>query len=624
MPLPHIEGFLVKTEQNFIKKEEIPPFWRINILEAVFFMSFTQGSIANLKEQVNIVDVVGRAVSLQRKGSRYTGLCPFHKEKSASFSVNESLQMYYCFGCHASGDVIEFVRKFYNLEFNEAVEKLANEYGVQMEETSHRGENLDVYYNINRDTARFFYKAFSEGPNKGYAYMKKRGIEPEILKKFGIGYADEEWDSLYKHLKSLGYEEKHMMELGLVSESKGKYYDRFRNRVIFPIINTSGKVIGFGGRAIDKDDNPKYLNSPESKVFRKKNNLYGLNLSRNSVSKEGYIILVEGYMDVIGLYQAGVENVGASLGTALTESQAKMIKRYANKVVLSYDADNAGIQAALRGMDILKSEGCNVSVMHVTDGKDPDEYIKKEGKQSFLNLVGNAKDYGAYKIDYSIKGLNMEDHQDRIEAIKRIAAVLKTLSPAEQAEYAEKAAKDYNLSRMALLNQMLEIVKKSKEAEQNRNIRKPSERSEETKEELTLIEADILKLITINEDYIEKVANYSGLLTTDIAKNIFDAIAKDLSSHELLDMNRVLDLLDEPEKSALSDVLSKVIISGDEEKVFNDCLRRMRIRDLLAEAQMIDRILQTEDYQENDIEKLMQRKMDLQELINKERMGDSN
>ncbi|MBO4235764.1 MAG: DNA primase [Firmicutes bacterium] len=586
-------------------------------------MSFTQNSISNLKDQVNIVDVIGRAVTLQRKGGRYTGLCPFHKEKTASFSVNEQMQMYYCFGCHASGDVIEFVKKFYNLEFNEAVEKLAKDYGIQMEETSRRGENLDIYFKINQEAARFFYKSFSEGPNKGYAYMKKRGIRPEILKKFGIGYADEEWDSLYKHLRSLGYEEKLMIDLGLVSESKGKYYDKFRNRVMFPIINTSGKVIGFGGRAIDKDDNPKYLNSPESVVFKKKNNLYGLNLSRNAVSKEGYIILVEGYMDVIGLYQAGVENVSASLGTALTDSQAKMIKRYTNNVVLSYDADNAGIQAALRGMDILKAEDCNVSIMHVNDGKDPDEYIRKEGKKNFLNLVSNAKDYGEYKIEYAIRDLDMNDHRDRIESLKRIRSVLNTLDPAERDVYAEKISKDYNLSKMALLDQMDDKSGIGKTAF-GRSGRGSPKDDEESKEKITLVEADIIRLVTKNEGYIRKVEEHPDIFTTDIAKNIFDAIAGDIANEDTLDINRVIDMLDDPEKGVLVQTVNRVIISGDEEEVFKDCIRRVKLRNLINESTMIDKILQTEDYQEDDIEKLMQRKMELQKLINKERIGDAN
>ena len=315
-------------------------------------MSFSSSTIENLKNQVNIVDVVGRSVPLKRAGSNYKGCCPFHNEKTPSFVVSEQKQIFTCFGCGATGDVIEYVKRYYNLDFSEAVEKIAAEEGITVERNA-RSDNRDIYYKVNKLAANFFYRSFTEKANKGYAYMKRREIAPAILKKFGIGYADEQWDSLYQYLLSQGVDKKIMVELGLVSESKGKYYDKFRNRVIFPIINTSGKVIGFGGRAIDPGDNPKYLNSPESRIFQKKNNLYGLNISRQSVGKENFIILVEGYMDVIALYQSGVENVAASLGTALTENQAKLIKRYTKDVVLSYDADNAGRAAALRGLEIL-------------------------------------------------------------------------------------------------------------------------------------------------------------------------------------------------------------------------------------------------------------------------------
>ena len=581
-------------------------------------MSYTYSSISNLKEQVNIVDVVGRALTLKKQGGRYVGLCPFHKEKTASFSVNEQMQKYYCFGCHEHGDVFNFVQKFYNLGFQEAIERLSSEYGIQMEESGYRSEDLSSYYKINQDAARFFYKSFTEGPNLGYAYMKNRGISPEILKKFGIGYADESWDSLYKHLVAQGHDVKKIMELGLVSQNKGKYYDRFRNRVMFPIINTNGKVIGFGGRAIDKDDSPKYLNSPESKVFQKKKNLYGLNLTRNAVSKEGYIILVEGYMDVIGLYQAGVENIGASLGTALTEEQARIIKRYAKRVVLSYDADNAGINAALRGMDILKAQECNVSVMHVTDGKDPDEFIKKEGKNSFLELVKNASDYAVYKYQYAIKDLNMSEHKDRIDAMRRISLVLSDQSPAEQEEYAEKAAKDYGLSKQAILNEIKKILQERAEKSNRLPERKPAE--EAAPEEVSNIEADILKLVTQNESFIPRVNQETEIFTSNTARTIFDAIQNDASKDGSPDINRILDILDDPEKNVLTDILKKVLITGDEEKVYEDALRRVRLRTLIQESETIDEILKTEDYQEEDVEKLMQRKMELQELINKERI----
>ena len=235
-----------------------------------------------LKSQLNIVDVVGRVVPLKRAGSNYKGVCPFHSEKTPSFVVSDQKQIFTCFGCGATGDVIEFTKRYYNLDFIEACEKLGKEYGIEVD-FSHSSPNKEKeeYYKINREAAAFFYKAFTEKANPGYSYMKKRGLEDGILKKFGIGYADKEWDSLYKHFKAKGVDEKILLELGLVSKSRdGKYYDKFRNRVMFPIINTSGRVIGFGGRRIDDNDNPKYLNSPENIVFQKKNNLYALNTTK--------------------------------------------------------------------------------------------------------------------------------------------------------------------------------------------------------------------------------------------------------------------------------------------------------------------------------------------------------
>ena len=237
-------------------------------------VSISQASIDQLKDQVNIVDVIGRAVNLKKAGANYKGLCPFHNEKTPSFSVSESRQFFNCFGCGARGDVISFVQRYYNLDFPEAVEKIADEYGIRLEKKGSPGSDLTPYYNANRLAARFFYQTLTSGPNPGYQYMIGRGISPRTMKIFGIGYADERWDSLLKHLESQGVDEKIMRDLGLVSESRGRIYDRFRNRVIFPIISTSGKVIGFGGRALEPDAQAKYLNSPESRIFQKKNHLY--------------------------------------------------------------------------------------------------------------------------------------------------------------------------------------------------------------------------------------------------------------------------------------------------------------------------------------------------------------
>ncbi|MBO5666783.1 MAG: DNA primase, partial [Firmicutes bacterium] len=335
--------------------------------------------VDEIKSRCNIVDVIGQHVALKRAGSNYKGLCPFHGEKTPSFVVSEQKQIFTCFGCGASGDVIEFTKRYYNLDFQEAVEKLANQYGIEIRKLGGGdSQKKEAMYELNRKAARFYLDAFRKNPNPALQYMFKRGLDAKTLTQFGIGFADEKWDSLYNYLISEGADVNMLMEMGLVSQSKGKYYDKFRNRVMFPIINTRGKVIGFGGRVLD-DGTPKYLNSPESSIFLKKMNLFGLNLTRQDINKKDCAILVEGYMDVISLYQAGVRNVSASLGTALTEQQAAMLKRYTKNVILCYESDSAGRAAALRGMDILRAAGCNVKVMHVTDGKDPDEFVKKNG-----------------------------------------------------------------------------------------------------------------------------------------------------------------------------------------------------------------------------------------------------
>lgn len=556
-------------------------------------MSFTARSIANLKDSIDIVDVISRRISLKRAGSNYKGVCPFHNEKTPSFVVSEAKQIFTCFGCGASGDAIEFVKRYNNLEFNDAIRQLASEYGIEMEENRGYGEDLEIYYNINRDAALFFYKAFTEKANKGYLYMKRRGIRPEILKKFGIGYADESWNSLYEHLTQKGYPVDKLIEVGLVSESKGRYYDKFRNRVIFPIINTAGKVIGFGGRAIDPSDNPKYLNSPESKVFRKKNNLYGLNLSRASVGKEGFIILVEGYMDTISLYQGGITNVVASLGTALTENQSHLIKRYTKDVVLSYDSDSAGIAAALRGMEILHNDGLKVRIIKISGGKDPDELIRNEGRDAFRKLVENALSFGDYKLNYIKSKYNLNDDDSRIECIKEIADSLSKLGAVEQDIYIKKVSKELSVSEAAL---RMEINKSKSNAEQ---LQRRSENTAEPLEELSSIEKNCLRLITRNESYIQRVDDNIEMLTTTLALNIFSAIKQQFAENGQLDVNSLIDSLDDNETKALVDVIETIPIDGEEEMIFEDCKRRYKQEKLRSEQEQVIAMLSMLDEEEN-------------------------
>lgn len=579
--------------------------------------SIENSSIENLLSQINIVDVIGSVVQLKRSGSNYKGVCPFHNEKTPSFVVSEQKQIFTCFGCGATGNVIKFVMLYYNMGFVEAVEKLADEYGIKLERNTY-GENLDVYYDANRLAARFFYKSFTEKANKGYSYMKRREISPSTLKRFGIGYADENWTSLVDFLSKKGVEKKTMLELGLAAESKGRVYDKFRNRVMFPIINTSGKVIGFGGRAIDSNDNPKYLNSPESKVFKKKNNLYGLNITRENVGKEGYIILVEGYMDTIALYQSGVQNVVASLGTALTDNQARLIKRYTSNVILSYDADQAGQNAALRGMEILRKEDCKVKVLHVTDGKDPDEFVKHNGKKAFLNLIDGALPYGEYRLKAAAKNFDISKDDQKLEYIKTAVKILRELSPVERDMYIKKLSTDINVSEGALRMEL------SEEKTSGMSISTREHQKAEEKESLNIlpVEKDVLRLVTRDETFTEKVRENPGLIITDAGKQIFSVLEKDIKENGTLDVVRVLDSLDGRLYDLLCEIMETVPAAGSENEIFVECVRKQKLRTLEEEEKKIITMFKLADESNSDINltDLMNRLKDIQKKIQDERM----
>ncbi len=559
-------------------------------------------SANELKEQVNIVDVVGRVVPLKRKGKNFWGCCPFHNEKTPSFSVAEDKQFYYCFGCHAKGDVLEFVQKYYNLDFGEAMQKIADEYGLTIKKMT-KGPDRQKYYDINKLAAKFFYDNFTKSKNPGYTYMKNRGIEDGILKKFGIGFADDKWDSLYEHLKSLDVDSKDMVELGLVSQKGDKYYDRFRNRVMFPIINTAGKVIGFGGRAIG-DDNPKYLNSPESKIFQKKNNLYGLNLAKKDISHDDGIILVEGYMDVIGLYQGGVKNVSASLGTALTDNQAKLIKRYTDKVTLSYDSDAAGRNAALRGIDILLDAGCKVNVVHVTDGKDPDEFIRAKGKEAYLDLVSHATPAIEYKFN-SVKGnLDLSNYEDKVEYTKRTVAILKQLNPIDREVYIPKLAQIVGVSEGAIRMELGEKLG-------NDNLPKQTQTTDDNTVGTTInnYEKNILKVIFTRPDLLKTVLECDGIIASEFPKKILEIAKKQYDEKENFDFESVAENLDPEESILLSEIIKFVKLGGNEKEILEETLNKWRREQIQKEEKEILSLISMadENIKDDEIKKLTDR-----------------
>ena len=577
-------------------------------------MSSNNVNIADeIKSRCNIVDVIGRVVSLKKTGNNYKGICPFHNEKTPSFIVSETKQIFTCFGCGATGDVIEFVKRYYNLDFKGAVEMLAKEYGISLEGAFGGSRDKEELYEINRQAARFYYRALRQHSNPGYTYMKNRGISEEILNRFGIGYADDRWDSLYIFLKEKGFSEDRMLELGLVSKSRkdGRYYDKFRGRVIFPIQNTGGKVIGFGGRIIG-DGEPKYLNSQESPVFRKKYNLYGLNLSGAEARKEDAIVLVEGYMDVVSLYQSGVRNVSASLGTALTENQARLIRRYTKNVILSYDADQAGQNAAMRGLDILYREDCRAKVLKVTEGKDPDEFVKKNGRRAFQELIENALPYGDFKLGFVKAKYDLSDEQQRVDFIRDAVDVLRGMKPVEADIYIKKLAAETGISEGAIRFEY--SGNNSQESSSHYRAEHDKKRVED---EMPLVEQDLIQVMLADERLVKLPEDLeNSAFRSNAGRSIYGAIRKIAGSDEHISSAAVRDMLDDDVAVYLDMIERRVLPAGRESKIFDDCIRNVRKGTLRQQEAEILAKLSMADEDENH-EKIIQFTQELIEIQKK-------
>ena len=392
-------------------------------------MRYSDDIIEEVRSKNDIVDVVSQYVKLTRKGSSYFGLCPFHNEKTPSFSVTPGKQMYYCFGCGAGGNVFNFIMEYENYTFGEALKHLADRAGVELpkieysKEVRQKAQEKAELLEINKQAAQYFYYQLrTDKGQRGYEYLKNRGLSEETMRKFGLGYSDKFSDGLYRFLKSKGYQDERLRESGLfnVDERHGMY-DKFWNRVIFPIMDVNNRVIGFGGRVMG-DAKPKYLNSPETKIFDKSRNLYGLNIARTTRRK--YLILCEGYMDVIAMHQAGFNNAVASLGTALTSGHASLLKRYTQEVLLLYDSDEAGIRAALRGIPILREAGVNSRVVSLKPYKDPDEFIKNMGPEAFEKRLDEAKDSFLFRVSVAEDEFPMDEPQGQNRFFERCAEML--------------------------------------------------------------------------------------------------------------------------------------------------------------------------------------------------------
>ena len=438
--------------------------------------SFTDEFLTQLRNRCDIEDIIGRYVNLKKTGSSTVGLCPFHSERTPSFHVSGRKQMFYCFGCHKGGDVITFIMEAEHLPYVDAVVFLANMVGLPVPQKNvfdtEIAELRKRILEINRAAARFYFDTLFKPEGKaGLEYFKNRKLTPTTVRRFGLGYAPDSWDSLLKHLLEKGYALDDIKAAGLAIQSKtgGKHFDRFRSRCMFPIIDHRGNVIGFGGRTMDANNPAKYLNSSENLVFKKGQNLFALNIAKNT--KETCLILCEGYMDVISLHQAGFDNAVASLGTALTPDQARLIRRYTENVVVCYDSDAAGKKATQRALEILPPAGLNVRVMTVTGGKDPDDMMKEEGgKEKFRRLLDASFNSVDYRFSETLAKYDISVDTEKIECLKKMAEIIAPIpSPAERDVYASKIAEIMTVDKKAVvaeINQRRKRMQRFREKEE--------------------------------------------------------------------------------------------------------------------------------------------------------------
>lgn len=415
-------------------------------------------------DQVNIVDLISRYVPLKRGGRNYMGLCPFHNEKTPSFSVSEEKQLYHCFGCQASGNAIGFVMEKENLDFLDAIEYLADQFNIDLSSYRIEKGKQDPYekykplYSINRQAAVYYYKNLKRSQN-AMQYLQNRGIDQATIDHFGLGYSGNTWDGLLKSVGTSKAFVELMCKAGLLSkkEESTHYYDRFRSRVMFPIRDVKGNFLGFGGRVMD-ETLPKYLNTSETPVFSKSHTLYGLYHGKKAIKEEGTVLVVEGYFDVIALHQVGIEYAVATLGTALTTDHGKVLDRYAKTIVLCFDGDMAGKKAAMRSIEVLKDVEAKIKVLTLEGNLDPDEYIRKFGKDSFLKALEGAKESFAYQLEVLKLNYNLANQQGIIDYLQKAAAMIRLLkSEVEKSYYIDFLAKDMNYDRTAIAKDVAQM-----------------------------------------------------------------------------------------------------------------------------------------------------------------------
>ena len=545
-----------------------------------------------IRDRADIVDLIGEYVDLKRSGSNYMGLCPFHSEKTPSFSVSPSKSIFKCFGCGVGGDVITFIMKRENLNFPEAVEFLAEKYNVRLseykDENKEAREKRNRLYDINREAAMHFLNNLSSSP-KAQKYLRDRGLSDKTIRAYGLGYSKDSWTDLYDHLTKLGYKEEELLDLNLISKSKnGNYIDRFRDRVMFPIINRNNKVIAFGARGFG-DAKPKYLNSRETPIFHKGSNLFNMNIISRESSRQR-IILVEGYMDVISLYNSGINYSVASLGTSLTEDQAAIIKKMAKDIYICYDSDKAGINATSRAIDIFLSKSCKPKIIELEGGLDPDDFIKKYGMEGFENKIKSAISYIDFKIKILRENFNLEDAEGLSNFTVESAKILSSIkNPIERDIFVKEFSKKYNISYKAIEN-YINYLNRNKIKSEKKEKFKLKKNTNVVKSTKTRAQEELLSYSLLDNDIYNYIKNkiqvfyFTNAMTRASFEEIPKMFEEEMEVSEFLNLLEKNRLIDSNFKENILGIIKNIHVN---EKIVDELIKTLERNYLQKEKERI-------------------------------------
>lgn len=551
-------------------------------------MALSDSFLQELKMKTDIEDVISTYVTLKRRGATLVGLCPFHNEKTPSFTVYPATQSFYCFGCGAGGDAITFVKKIENLDYLDAVKALAQRAGLQMpqegfdDSLSKRRRRI---LEMNREAARFYHSVLLSPEGKvGYDYYIGRALSAATINHFGLGFAPNQWDALLKHMRAKGYQPAELVDAGLARKGQKGYYDNFRNRVMTPIIDVRGNVIAFGGRVLD-DSKPKYINTGDTLVYKKTNELFALNFAKDS--KEDALILCEGYMDVIAMHQAGFTNAVAGCGTALTTEQVRLISRYAKEVILTYDADEAGQKALQKAMTLFDQTDVKVRIPALVGGKDPDEIIRTYGRDKFKGMLEGASNETEFRLLALRRQYNLATTQGKIDFIGGALQILATLPPVEQDLYVSRLSEELGVERQNMKVQLQDLVARQGNRREKRefnrivqeNMRKTARETMATDASLRKLRAEdrLISLLLRYPDCSRLCKDFDPQwLTPGFAQRVFTLILQRLENGDGTELMDLRDRLTDDEMGRLSGIIARGGESADAKQEFSDCLQTIR------------------------------------------------